>query len=42
MTLNNMPSNEDVNSSSRTLLTSFENVLTKHAPLNMICKIVVL
>ena len=32
ITLSNMPSSEDVNSSLSTLLTSFENVLNKHAP----------
>jgi len=32
MTLSNMPSSEDVNSSLSTLLTSFENVLNRHAP----------
>ena len=35
ITLSNMPSTEDVNSSLTTLLTSFENVPNKHAPLKL-------
>jgi len=38
ITLSNMPSSEDVNSSLSTLLTSFENVLKKHAPLKTLSK----
>jgi len=38
ITLSNMPSSEDVNSSLSTLLTSFENVLNKHAPLKTLSK----
>jgi len=37
-TLNNMPSSEDINSTLSTLLTSFENVLNKHAPLKTLSK----
>ena len=38
ITLSNMPSSEGVNSSLSTLLTSFENVLNKHAPLKTLSK----
>jgi len=38
ITLSNMPSSEDVNSSLSTLLTSFENVLNKHVPLKTLSK----